>query len=154
MVTLQLPDPETSPQLHQAITSFMLHGPCGEGKACWKNDCCRFGYPCEYVATTTITDDTYPNYARPDNGCCFSRNGCVYTNKDVVPTNIYLILKYMCYINVEIPISIKALKYLYKYIKKCQDWTTMSLTANDEINCHVDGRFLAAHEGECLSFFF
>jgi hypothetical protein len=42
-------------------------------------------------------------------------------NKWVVPYNPYIRTKYNAHINIEICTSIKAIKYLYKYIYKCHD---------------------------------
>ena len=51
--------------LWTAVTSFMLHGPCGQynpSLGCMVDGCCRFGYPKNYQATTEISEDSYPQY--------------------------------------------------------------------------------------------
>jgi len=42
----------------------------------------------------------------------------IYTNADVVPYSLYLLLRFNTYINIEIARSIKAVKYIYNYIYK------------------------------------
>jgi hypothetical protein len=37
LVLAKLPDPESSPDLHQLVSKFMLHGPC------WDGTCCSWG---------------------------------------------------------------------------------------------------------------
>lgn len=50
----------------------------------------------------------------------------------VVPYNAYLLAKFDCHINVEICLTIKAVKYLYKYIYKCHDQISFKLAGPDE----------------------
>lgn len=148
-VSAQLPDKEKSPLLWELVTTFMLHGPCKAGSACWKQKgYCRFRYPRPFSEHTVLTDDAYPNYSRPNNGRSFTRNGYTYTNQDVVPHNIYFLLKFRCHINTEVAVSISALKYLYKYITKGHDKVSMSLTANDEVLRQVENRAVSASEGQ------
>jgi hypothetical protein len=65
----------------------------------------------------------------------------------VVPYNPYLTRRYKAHINVEICSSIKAIKYLYKYIYKGPDRTTMRLDSNvDEVQMHLEGRYLSPPE--------
>ena len=51
--------------LWTAVTSFMLHGPCGQHNpsfGCMVDGHCQFGYPKNYQATTEISEDGYPQY--------------------------------------------------------------------------------------------
>ena len=61
--------------------------------------------------------------------CCCRRNdgrtvvkkGLVLDNRYVVPYNPQLCRKYGCHINVEVVTTIKAVKYMYKYVYKGHD---------------------------------
>lgn len=65
--------------------------------------------------------DGYPLYRkRPINDEVMVR-GKMLNNTWVVPHNPYLLAKYDCHINVEVCSTIKAIKYLYKYMYKCHD---------------------------------
>jgi len=56
-------------------------------------------------------------------------------------------LRYDCHLNVEVCTSIKAVKYLYKYIHKGPDRANLVATdPNDEISMHLDARYVAAPE--------
>jgi len=97
---------------------------------------------------------------RPDNGRYVLRNNVKLFNDMVVPYNPALLLKYNCHINVEVVSTIRAVKYLYKYILKGGTRVAVELrapgTANrqrqppmnvqqdadrhDEIQHHIDGR--------------
>jgi hypothetical protein len=56
----------------------------------------------------------------------FSSNGCTYTNRRgetfdncyIVPYNPFLSTRCDCHINVEVCASVKAIKYIHKYIYK------------------------------------
>ena len=43
---------------------------------------------------TLFTQNSYPDYARPDDGRTFEKGGYIYDNRDVVPYNAYLSAKY------------------------------------------------------------
>jgi hypothetical protein len=65
----------------------------------------------------------------------------------VVPHNLFLVTKYNCHINVEVVSSIKAVKYLYKYVYKGPDRCTVEIGKPvDEIKKYMDARYVAAPE--------
>jgi hypothetical protein len=90
---------------------------------------CTKSFPKPFQAETEAGDDSYPIYARPDNGRTATRphpNGArgdtiLLTNQWVVPHNPALLLKYDCHINVEICCSIRSIKYMHKYVYKGHD---------------------------------
>ncbi|PLW07126.1 hypothetical protein PCANC_28251 [Puccinia coronata f. sp. avenae] len=63
-------------------------------------------------------------------------------NDYVVPYNKYLLLRYNCHINVEIPYGIQALKYLFKYICKGVNRSLMRLSKGDEIEKFINGQYI------------
>ena len=66
----------------------------------------------------------------------------------VVPHCRWLIWKYHCHINVECIASIKAIKYIYKYVYKGHDRTTMEFgNCEDEVKLYLDARYVSACEG-------
>ena len=82
-----------------------------------------------------------------------TRNGVrIITNKHVVATNAYLILKFNAHINVEICATIKCYKYLFKYIHKGPDRAIVVLRNNsirkgrDEVKEYTDCRYISACE--------
>ena len=92
-------------------------------------------------------EDGYPVYAHPNNGRTFTNSrGHVFDNRNVVPHNPFLSTKYNCHINVEICASIKAIKYIHKYIYKGPDQATVEVGERDEIKelCHA--QYIAAHD--------
>lgn len=74
-----------------------------------------------------------------------------YDNGHVVPHNRFLVLKYFCHINVEICVSIRAVKYLFKYITKGHDRAEATIDDEDkdnEILRYLNARFLSPPEGK------
>nr|XP_040251426.1 uncharacterized protein LOC120968594 [Aegilops tauschii subsp. strangulata] len=73
-------------------------------------------------------------------------------NRWVVPYNPYLLRMFNCHINVEVCSSIKAVKYLYKYIYKGHDKASFSIDHPDadgnidEIKRYVDARWITPPE--------
>ena len=151
VVSAQIPDPDTEPILYDITTRNMVHGPCGVNKPnakCMVNGRCSKRYPKEFCETTMFGDDGYPQYARPNNGCYFEKNGHRYDNRDVVPYNPYLSAKYNCHINVEICTSVQAIKYIHKYIYKGHDRTTLEVydQNRNEVKEYLDSRYISAAE--------
>lgn len=96
IVSAQLPDPITQPLLYQTISTCMLHGPCGNIKPkakCMVDKKCSKKYPKLFREHTLFTQNSYPDYARPDNGRTVEKNGYIFDNTDVVPYNPYLAAK-------------------------------------------------------------
>jgi hypothetical protein len=61
----------------------------------------------------------------------------------VVLYNLYLSAKYHAYINVEVCVSVQAIKYINKYIYKGDDCITVQLLDNnDEISKYFYGRYI------------
>ena len=143
----QIPDPELHPQLHKTVTTCMLHR-CEE-KKCLENGRCKKNYPKAFCEETQFKEDGYPEVARPDNGRTHTTtrgNAQTFTNRDVIPYNPYLSAKYDCHINVEVCVSVKAVKYIHKYIYKGHDRTTLEFTSQDEIKQYLDARYISACE--------
>ncbi|KNZ73372.1 hypothetical protein J132_07670 [Termitomyces sp. J132] len=147
IVSAQIPDPVTQPELYQVVTTNMVHGPCGAAKPnakCMVDGKCSKKYLKEFQEATQY-ENGYSQYARPNNGRFFDKNGYCYDNRDVVPYNPYLSAKYKCHINLEVCASVEAIKYIHKYIYKGHDRTTLEIGGEqmdqrDEIKEHLDAR--------------
>ncbi|KAI7963142.1 hypothetical protein MJO28_001236 [Puccinia striiformis f. sp. tritici] len=146
LVSAEIPDLALEPDLHRIVTTSMLHGPCTESSMCWKDGACSKKFPKPFSPETTMVEDSYPNYRRRDNGRTFTKNGTVYNNGHVVPYNKFLTLKYGCHINVEIPYGIAAMKYLFKYICKGIDRSSLRMTEGDETRKFINGRYISPSE--------
>jgi hypothetical protein len=151
LVSAEIPDPDVEPELHQIVTSCMLHGPCNANSPCWKDGACSKNFPKEFCNETTMVEDAYPKYRRRDNGQRFFKGNNEFHNGHVVPYNKFLTLKYRCHINVEIPYGIGAMKYLFKYICKGIDRSSLRMTDGDETRRFINGRYIGPSEGKILS---
>ena len=57
-------------------------------------------------------------------------NSRIVDNRWVVPYNEFLAMKYECHINVQVCVSVKSIKYLYKYVHKGSDRAMMRVGAD------------------------
>ena len=116
---------------------------------CMRDGKCSKYFPKPFNPETWFGEDGYPKYSRPNDGQTFSDSrGNVYDNGSVVPHSPYLLTKYNCYINVEVCASIKAIKYIHKYIYKGPDHATLEISGGniDEIKQYVDSRYIGPIE--------
>ena len=63
IVSAELPDKERDPIGYAAVSSFMMHGPCGHAKPnaqCMEEGKCKKYYPKEFRSSTTIDEDGFP----------------------------------------------------------------------------------------------
>ncbi|XP_028123462.1 uncharacterized protein LOC114320580 [Camellia sinensis] len=123
-ISAELPNKENFPHLYSMVVKHMMHGPCGSlnsNNICMKNGMCKNYYPRDFVSMTTMKADGYLNYRRRNNNETVKVRGHMLDNKWVVPYDPYILAKFDCHINVEICSTIKAVKYLYKYIYKGHD---------------------------------
>ena len=70
----------------------------------------------------------------------------VLDNRWVVPYNPYLLKKYKAHINVHVCTSIRAVKYLYKYIHKGHDRAAIEVLVRDEVQDFLDARYVGPPE--------
>lgn len=109
-----------------------------------------------FCEQTTGNDDSYPIYRR--NERCKFKKVFMYDNRWIVSYNPFLSKNYNVHINVEIASTVKAVKYLYKYVHKRSDsiWAQMLYSTNDsqeqqvatldEIRQYIDGRYVSTSE--------
>ena len=71
MIRADIPDPVLEPELHKIITTTMLHN-CDS--RCQINGKCAKGFPKPFKEELTMTEDGYPQYARPNNGRFFQKH--------------------------------------------------------------------------------
>ncbi len=141
----------------------MMHRKCGRGtkQPCMKDNCCSKNFPKPYNKITKTNEDGFPEMRRrkpeEDGNSWINYKGECYTNEDVVPYNPYLLMKYQCHINVEVCSTIKAVKYLFKYVYKGSDRATVKIGAQkenveleeeeiDEISSYQDCRYIGSYE--------
>ena len=152
VVSAELPD-DGDPQqadLFLTVSRSMMHGPCGAvgpNKPCMNDHgVCSKGFPKEFAEETSLPQDQYPVYRRRDNGRCVEKNGVVMDNRWVVPYNPYLLRKYNAHINVHVCTSIRAVKYMYKYIYKGHDRAAIEVAVHDEVQDFIDARYVGPPE--------
>lgn len=93
----------------------MLHDACenNPNARCYIDGKCQRKFPKNFTDTTIVNDNGYPTYKRSADNVM---------NAYVVPYNAYLLQKMDCHINVEYCSSVKAIKYLFKYIFKNDEY--------------------------------
>ncbi|KAH7657562.1 DNA helicase protein [Dioscorea alata] len=156
IVSAELPDKRSDPIGYDAVSSFMIHGPCGLANSqapCMEHGKCKKFYPKAFRNSTTIDEDGFPQYRRRDLPASTSKNGIKLDNRFVVPHNVDLVVRYQAHINVEICNLTRAVKYLFKYISKGPDRaramfeaSSTSSAKTDEIKNYLDCRYLSAYE--------
>ncbi|XP_044596977.1 uncharacterized protein LOC123273602 [Cotesia glomerata] len=119
LISAEIPNPLNGPTLFDIVTRNMLHGPCGDW--CLINNICSKKYPKSFRHETTMDENGYPYYRRRDEGMIFERHDHIFDNRHVVPYNKTLLETFNCHINVEVVSSVKAVKYLFKYVYKGHD---------------------------------
>jgi hypothetical protein len=157
----EIPDKDADPELYDIIVNNMIHGPCGErydpGAPCMREGKCSKRFPKPFCEETVREEGKYPIYRRRDNGkvvmkpCKHRGGGPVPLNNCwVVPYNPYLSKRYNAHINVELCGSLKAVKYLYKYVYKGPDKAMTEVSINgdtvNEVRQYQDCRYFSAHE--------
>jgi hypothetical protein len=156
LISAELPNKQKYPELYKMVVKHMMHGPCGtlnKNCQCTKNrKSCKNFYPRSFNATTIQGKDSYLLYRRRDDGRNEIVRGHKLDNRWVVPYNPYLLQMFNCHTNVEVCSSIKAVKYLYKYIYKGHDRASISVSGQskkediDEITQYRDARWVTPPE--------
>ncbi|GJV08398.1 DNA helicase PIF1, ATP-dependent [Tanacetum coccineum] len=172
IILAELPSSTDDPDGYKAVTDYMLHGPCGkDGRyaPCTTEGKCSKHYPKQFYAETVLDEDGYPIYRRWDNKASFKKGKFTFDNRNVVPHNRYILLKYQAHINVEWCNRSKVIKYLFKYLNKVLDRATVVIQENvrngdhvtsekvvvdDEINNYLNCRYLAPCEAAWRLFSF
>ncbi|XP_057299513.1 uncharacterized protein LOC130630155 [Hydractinia symbiolongicarpus] len=107
---------------------------------------------------STVADvDVYPLYRRRNNGIHISVNNVDVDNRWVVPYNPWLSKKYNAHINLDACMSVKSVKYPYKYIYKGHDCANIKINEridHDELQTFLDARYVSAPEAEWRLFEF
>jgi len=138
---------------------MMVHGPCGQYnprspcmviKGPGHSPTCSKRFPKRFSPVTVVHEDDYPEYRRRDDLRPIPMPLPVRTvdldNRWIVPYSPYLSRKYYAHINVEVYASIRAVKYIHKYIYKGNDRTTIELGLDDEISQYLHGRYIGPSE--------
>lgn len=154
-VSAEIPSEETNPRLREIILRCMTHGPCGRNSLnspCMENGECKKKFPKGFNETTKPNVEGYPVYRRRE-GMHAQVRGMRMDNRWIVPYSPYLSLKFNAHINVEVCTSLKAIKYIYKYIYKGFDCANVIIRADgqqqlnyDEITNFVNCRYVSAPE--------
>ena len=143
IISAQIPDPAIHPQLHQAVTKYMLHGPCSHQR-CIEYNVCKKRFPKLFTAHTIIKENGYPDYAHPQNNRTIQKCQDVFDNRHIVPHPREILVKFDCHINLEVCGSIKAVKYIHKYIYKGPDRATVQQEGGDEIYSYLDAGYISS----------
>ena len=154
IIRAEIPCPVQEPDLHRAVIAHHMHGPCGSlnpGNVCMKDGVCSKGFP-KAFEERTVVGEAFSRYLRRDNGRKVLVRGSQLHNGYVVPYNPYLLYKYQCHINVESCSTVKAIKYLFKYVFKGHDSASLeasvseNIVEHDEIKSFLETRYVSAPE--------
>ena len=160
-VSAEIPDKEKQPILYERVTSYMVHPDCASKPTlmCRKDNphVCSKDFPKKFQPYTIQSEGAYPLYRRrapEDGGHTHQTKHRTIDNRFIVPYNPYLIYKFNAHVNVEVCATVKAYKYIFKYIHKGPDKTTVQIENAksvvvkniDEIKNYVDCRYIGASE--------
>jgi hypothetical protein len=155
IISAEIPDKETDPELYKLVKSHMMHGPRGKDNRrspCMTTGVCAKWFPKKYRDETTVDSDGYPLYRRRVTEHVIEKQGIILDNRYVVPYNPKLLRKYQAHINMEWCNQSTSIKYLFKYINKGYDRITASIVRDnnhshnkknlDEIKHYLDCRYV------------
>ncbi|XP_026475684.1 uncharacterized protein LOC113380823 [Ctenocephalides felis] len=159
IICAEIPDYEVDPDLHDVVTSNMIHGPCGAvnpQSPCMVDGKCSKRYPRQLTAETVTGNDGYPLYRRrspDDNGQAVTtkvkRMDFVVDNSWIVPYSPLISKTFKTHCNIEYCNSVKSIKYICKYVTKGSDMAVFGLQSsndNDEISRYQVGRYVNCNE--------
>ncbi|KAH9082717.1 hypothetical protein LEN26_004115 [Aphanomyces euteiches] len=140
IISAEIPDPELEPDLCKTVTTQMIHGPCGADNPlapCMKNGKCSKRFPKDFISETRTDVNGYPLYRRRsprEGGQTFGKRinretTITVDNRHVVPYCPILCKMFDAHINVEYCHSVKAIKYICKYIYKGSDNAVFQITS-------------------------
>ena len=146
--------PDANSSLFEHVKKFMVHRPCGAENPtspCMVHGVCSKGFPKPFREETTVTEDSYARTRHRNTGQLYQvkigAQEVTVNNQWVVCHSPYLLWKYRCHINVESIASVKAIKYIYKYVYKGHDRTTMQFgRCQDEVQQYLDARYISSCE--------
>ncbi|KAK9074064.1 hypothetical protein SSX86_006661 [Deinandra increscens subsp. villosa] len=158
-ISAEIPDKDTDPELYSLVSEFMIHGPCGDynkNSPCMVGNKCSKRFPKKYRHFTSVDDDGYPEYRRREGGPTVNKSGADLDCSYVVPYNKELLRRYQCHMNTEWCNQGGSIKYLFKYINKGPDRTSVKFVESkgkdvngecvDEVKGWYDCRYISACE--------
>ncbi|KAF7807335.1 uncharacterized protein G2W53_039496 [Senna tora] len=107
------------PERHEAVKSFMIHGPCGASRTTasyMQNGKCSKHFPKKFSDRTLFNDDGYAKYHCRYTCITVMKNGVELDNRFVVPYNSTLLLRYQAHINIELCNQSRSIKYLFNIV--------------------------------------
>lgn len=164
IISAEIPDIYKDPILYEVVTTQMIHGPCGQlnpKSPCMANNNCSKDYPKQLILETQTGRDGYPLYRRrkPEDGGFTAKlkmkldkeyRELEIDNRWVVPYCPLLSKIFKAHINVESCQSVKAIKYICKYINKGSDQAVFELSNEnknfDEVQQFQLGRYISSNE--------
>ncbi|GFR30276.1 helitron_like_N domain-containing protein [Trichonephila clavata] len=160
IISAEIPDIEIDKDLHDIVSKNMIHGPCGSlnnNSLCMPDGKCTKRYPRDLLAKTIKGNDGYSLYQRrstEDGGKSITlkvlNNTIDVDNRWVVPYSPLLLKTYNARINVEYCNSVKAIKYICKYLNKGSDVAVFGVenttASNEEVTQYQLGRYISSNE--------
>ena len=157
-ISAELPQPEDNPTgcLTKIVKLMIVYGPYGS-----QNPRASYivllglslpptylkRYPKPFNPTTIIYKDGYLEYSRRNNQrlqSIYLLRGATFKidNRQIIPYCLYLSIKYRTHINIKVYASVRSVKYIYKYIYKGNDRTTLWLTDGNKVSQYLQGRYI------------
>ena len=145
VISAEIRDENVDKGLYDIVVKNIIHGPCGtlnENSPCMAKGRCTKQYPRLLVSNTITGNDGYPQYRRrstEDGGktaIMKKRNGTTIEvdNQMVVQYSPLLSKIFNAHINVEYCNSIKAIKYICKYVNKGSDMAVLACSPKSKIS--------------------
>nr|GEU89582.1 DNA helicase [Tanacetum cinerariifolium] len=131
-ISTEIPDPRIDQDGYNAVSEFMMHGPCGSANSkavCMKRDQCSKKFPKKFNSKTFFDDKGHVHYQRRDTSISTTRQQFKLDNAYVVPYNQDLLLAFQAHNNVEY----------------C-GWSMLIKQMVDKTENYVEGCFVCAHE--------
>jgi len=164
IICAEIPNPESDKKLYDTVSKNMIHGPCGalnSSSPCMRDGKCTKKFPKILIKDTQTNDKNYPSYRRraPEDG---GRTTIVkrasqdieVNNSWVVPYTPLLSKIFNSHINVEYCNTVRAIKYICKYINKGSDQAIFNIRqqgianadSRDEVETFRSARYVSSNE--------